>query len=117
MKIYLSHASDFDYQTELYEPLKRSPLWKKHEIFLPHDGNNRAVRAKDVMGTYDLLAAEASYPSTGQGIEIGLAVAAGVPIVYFYKTGTTPSSSLRYYTGNFLQYNSVDELLANLELF
>jgi hypothetical protein len=96
MKVYISHSGNYDYKGELYNPIKASKLFKEHDIFLPHEPDNAEVKTKDIIQSYELMVCEVSYPSTGQGIEIGLAVAASVPVVCFYKRDTKPSSSLRF---------------------
>jgi hypothetical protein len=116
MNIYLSHSGAYDYENELYKPLKASELFKSHTVFLPHEPENRRVAAKAKFKTTDLLVAEVSYPSTGQGIELGLASAANVPVVCFYKSGTKPSGSLRFVADKVIEYTDSNELIAKLQL-
>lgn len=98
MNIYISHSSAYDYENELYKPIKKSELAKVHNFFLPHEPENIDVNAKDELKQVDILIAESSLPSTGQGIELAQAEAMGVPIVCFYKIDSNPSSSLRFVT-------------------
>lgn len=114
MKIYLSHSGSFDYEAELYVPIKASPLFKDHEFFLPHTPENIDVRAKDIVAKYDLMLGEVSFPSTGQGIEIGLAAAADVPVVCLYREGAKPSSSLRFYSQDLVSYTDTADLLQKI---
>jgi len=116
MKIYLSHSGNFDYETELYAPIKESPLFNEHEFFLPHAPENIDVRTKDIVAKYDLMLSEASFPSTGQGIEIGLAAAAGVPIACLYREGTKPSSSLHFYCEDLVSYSDIADLTQKIIL-
>lgn len=111
MKIYVSHSGNYDYESELYKPLKGSELFKEHDIFLPHEPENINVPAKEVLKQTDLLVAEVSFPSTGQGIELGLANAANVRIVCFYKDGAKPSSSLRFIADKIVKYADNQELV------
>ena len=70
MKIYVSHASSYDYRGELYEPLKLA--LPDHELFLPHEkSNDVSQEARDIIEACDIVLAEVSYPSTGQGVELG----------------------------------------------
>lgn len=62
-----------------------------------------------------MLVAEVSLPSTGQGVELGQANVAGVPIICFYKTGTMPSSSLRFVTDKVIEYSDPQDMIAKLE--
>lgn len=114
MNIYISHSSSYDYENELYKPIKESELSHLHHFFLPHEPENIDVDAKDELKQTDILVAETSFPSTGQGIELGQANVAGVPIVCFYKIGTKPSSSLRFVTDEIIEYTDVPDLLAKL---
>ena len=113
MKIYVAHSSSFDYQNELYEPLKQSGLAKAHKFFLPHDGGN-PENSKDIIKDSDLLIAEVSYPSTGAGIEIGWANSFGVPIWAVYKEGTKPSSSIKHVAPKIFPYKDSADLVSIL---
>ena len=115
MHIYISHSSSYDYERELYAPIKNAAFYHRHTFFLPHEPENSNTSAKDELNAADLLVAEVSLPSTGQGIELGLATAAAVPIVCFYKEGSKPSSSLRFVTDKILSYNHTDDMLTKLE--
>ncbi len=116
MNIYVSHAGgDFDYEHELYEPLKTSELARANRFFLPHEPKNVAIHAADELQHTDLLVAEVSFPSTGQGIEIGQAKAMGVPVVCFYRSGAKISSSLRFVTDNIVEYADASNLLDKLQ--
>lgn len=113
MKLYLSHSSEFDYISELYEPLKDS-LAKNHDIVLPHDTNEEGVNSKDVIPVCDLMLAEVSHPSTGQGIEIGWASANNIPIICIYRSGTKPSSAIRFISDRVIEYLSSEDMIEKL---
>lgn len=115
MKILVAHSSSFDYQTELYEPLKQSAIAQNHTIIFPHDEENVDIETNSHIPTTDLMIAEVSYPSTGAGIEIGLVQAADVPTLFFHKAGTTPSSSLRFCKGTVSEYTDAADLIAKIE--
>jgi hypothetical protein len=115
MKIYLSHSSNYDYEAELYVPLKSSKIVKSHEILFPHDKENADQNSKNLIETADLVIAEVSYPSTGQGIELGWADAAGKRILCFYKTGSKISSSLQFITKDLIEYSDSTDMLIKLE--
>lgn len=95
MKIYLAHATRFDFQNELYAPLRASPLWAAHEWILPHAESKEIVfDSRPVIQTCDLMVAEVSYPSTGMGIEMGWALAHGVQIVAIHRKDAKPSGAV-----------------------
>src|SRR5690349_14026188 len=116
MNIYISHSSAYDYENDLYEPFKTSQLSKTHDFFLPHEPQNLDTDAKTQLKQTDVLVAEASLPSTGQGIELAQAEAAGVPVICFLKTGFKPSSSLRFITDMIIEYSDTRDLLAKLQV-
>jgi hypothetical protein len=62
-----------------------------------------------------MVVAEVSLPSTGQGIELGLASASGVPIACFYKTGTRPSNSLHFVTDIIIEYSDAQDFVKKLQ--
>ena len=116
MNIYISHSGAYDYEHELYKPLKESELFKRHHIFLPHEPENIDIDAKVELKQTDVLVAESSLPSTGQGIELAQADAAGVPILCFFKTGSRPSSSLRFVTNKIIEYSDIQDLFTKLQV-
>ena len=113
MKIYVAHSSGFDYQSELYQPL-RELMSEEREFIFPHD---REVidKTDSIIKDCDLFLAEVSYPSTGMGIEMGWADAAGVPIVCVYKKGSSVSPALRCMTDNFVEYSNLEDLKAKVD--
>lgn len=115
MNIYISHSSAYDYENEVYKPIKESSLATVYTFFLPHEPQNIDTDAKTELKHTDVLVAEASLPSTGQGIELAQAEAAGVPILCFYKAGFKPSGSLRFVTDKVIEYNDTPDFLAKLE--
>jgi hypothetical protein len=116
MNVYLSHCGgDYDYENKLYKPIKMSSLSKAHRFFLPHEPQNFDTDAIIELKHTDILVAEASFPSTGQGIELAQAKAANVPIVCFYKIGTKTSSSLRFVTNRLIEYTDITDLLVKLQ--
>ncbi|MDP4007390.1 MAG: hypothetical protein Q8P55_02230 [bacterium] len=114
MKIFVTHSSDYDFQNELYEPLKGSQLGKRSEIIFPHEDGSEVV-TKEVIKECDLIIAEVSRPSTGQGIELGWADMFQIPVVCIYQENSKPSRSLSKITSNFLAYINKEDMLAKLE--
>lgn len=115
MNIYISHCGTYNYENELYKPIKESDLAAKHTFFLPHEPQNLDIDAKTELKHTDVLVAESSMPSTGQGIELAQAEAAGVPILCFFKTGFKPSGSLRFVTNKIIEYSDIDDFLTKLQ--
>ena len=115
MKIVVTHSSAFDFKKKLYEPLRNSALNSAHEIFLPHEDDNSENGSKEKIQNADVVLAEVSLPSTGQGIELGWANTFGKPIVCLHEKGSTPSSALRFVTNTFIEYESESDMLQKLE--
>jgi len=115
MQVYICHSSNFDYHNQLYHPLKSSPLWQKYRFILPHEKNSQPVNSKEIIKNSNLIIAEATYPSTGMGIELGWADDARKKILCVYKAGTKISSSMNIISDNFIEYKTSDELIQQLE--
>ena len=111
MKIYISHSSDYDYTNLIYNPIKSSWLMLHHDIFLPHD-QDTIIDSKEIIKQQDILIAEVSLPSTGQGIEIGWANSASVPIYSIHKNNAHVSSSLVFVSNKIFTYDNEAEMLA-----
>lgn len=117
MKLYFCHSKEFDYQKELYTPLRKSSLNGEHAIFLPHEDPENTIKSKDIIKSCDIVFAEVSFPATGMGIELGWADAFGVPIVCLHRKGAKVSGSLRFITSDFIEYADSDDLVNKITLF
>ncbi len=113
MKIYISHSSNFDYQNELYRPLEQA-FSAEHDLYLPHSPENAGKNSKDIIADSDVVLAEVSYPSTGQGIELGWAEAAEVSILCFHKTGSRPSGALDHIAMKIITYDDEHSMTSKL---
>jgi hypothetical protein len=116
MKIFVAHATSSNFKEELYQPLRESSLDKTHEIHLPQEHGKQTV-TKEFIKSCDLIIAECSFPSTGQGIELGWANIYQVPILCIYKKGIEPSKALHYVTHNFITYENADDMISQIETF
>ncbi len=112
MKIYISHSSNYDFINELYNPLKNSEIHKNNEVFFPHD--SEPVNTKNIIGNFDLVIAEVSFPTTGQGIELGWADFCNVPIFCINKFGSKISSALKLITNNFIEYSNKSDMILQI---
>lgn len=113
MKIYVAHSTNFDYKTELYQPLRNSPLNFKHEIILPHE-TDQFINSKKIIKISRVIIAEVSYPSTGEGIELGWANDAQIPIICIYKKENKPSHSLKTLSNIFIPYKNTNDMIERL---
>jgi len=114
MRIYITHSANFDFKNELYAPILSSELNKIHQITLPYKEKLVSSSSKDFIGSQDLIIAEVSYHSTGQGIELGWANDRNIPIACILKRGSMPSRSLKTVTGDFFEYDT-DTMLSVIE--
>ena len=116
MTIYISHSRKFDFHKELYAVLQDSELAKKHTFILPHAESNESYDTRTFFQseTCDLVIAEVSYPSTGQGIELGWADALRIPIICLYKKDAQTSQSLSLISKKLLMYTDQENMLEDI---
>ena len=117
MKIIVTHASSFDYEKELYEPLKKAVAGTGHELIFPHVWHAENKSTKEFLKDAGLVIGEVSHPSTGQGIEFGWADMMNVPILFLRKTGAKSSSALKYLKGDYIDYASENGLTEKVKAF
>lgn len=116
-KIYLSHnRKDMDFKNKLYLPIRNSELNHKFDIILPHENSNESFNVRDLFFNHkiDILLAEVSFPSTGQGIELGWANANSIPTICLYKKSSVIAGSLKTICNNFIEYESAEDMIAKL---
>lgn len=115
MNIYISHSRKIDFVNDLYNPIKNSDKLKKHRFIFPHI-DNQVINSEELFRNKkcDLVLAEVSTPSTGQGIELGYAKILEIPIICIYKKGSDLSNSLKWITNNFIEYNDSIDLIKKL---
>lgn len=116
MKIFISHASQYDYVNKIYEPIKQSEMYKNNEIILPHD-ENKLLNTKEIIKNCNLMIAEVSLPSTGQGIELAWADLFEIPVLCIYKKGEKISSALKFITNDFIEYDNSDDMINKITNF
>lgn len=116
MIVYVSHKRKTKFQEELYDPIKKSALFTKHEFIFPHDGN-KPFDSTDIItnNKVDLIIAEVSHPATGQGIELGWAFLKNIPVVCIYKEGADIAGSLKSVSDKFIEYKNSDDLIEKLQ--
>ncbi|MEX0916530.1 MAG: hypothetical protein WDZ44_00250 [Candidatus Spechtbacterales bacterium] len=116
MKIYVAHSRNFDFQQELYEPLRNSTLVKKHEFVFPHSESEGPFNSKQLFQEgCDLVLAEVSYPATGLGIELGWADFLKIPIACIHKKDVKVSVSLKAVSNTFFEYSDSQNLITQVE--
>ena len=117
MKVYFCHSKGFDYQEELYRPVRESVIGSRHEIIFPHEDPVKAIQSKELIRSCDLVFAEVSFPAIGMGIELGWADMLRVPIICFFRSGEQVSGSLQFISERFMEYSSPEELVESMESF
>lgn len=117
MRIYISHSRAFDYKKELYQPIRNSVLNNEYTFILPHEASNNPYPTKKLFksGDCQLIIAEVSFPSTGQGIELGWAAYLSIPIIALYKKGLKISGSITAIATNIYEYTNSENLLEKIE--
>lgn len=117
MKIYISHSSGYDYINKIYNPIINSDISKTNTFFFPHENKDKVSNTKDIISSYDLVIAEVSLPSTGQGIELGWASYANTAILCIYEKGAQISSSLKLITNQFTEYEDTKDMIDKISNF
>ena len=114
MKIYVSHLRKSDFQKELYEPLRESGI---AEFIFPHENSEEPFNTLELFKHKgcDLVLAEVSSPSTGQGIELGWANILGIKIICVYRQGSEVSRSLKTICLDYIEYKDSNELIGKLK--
>lgn len=113
MKIFLAHASNFDFRGKLYEPLRASQLNESHEFILPQEHGFEEV-TKEVIKGIDVFVLDASVPSTGAGIELGWADAFDKRVICIHEQGSHISSSIEFVADTILEYKDSEDLIQKL---
>lgn len=117
MNIYVAHSNQFEYITKLYEPIKNAQFYQNHNFFFPHDEVNKLVKTKEIIRDYNLVIAEVSLPATGLGIELGWADYFNTPILCIHERGSKVSSSLKFITNHFIEYDNSKDLVKKINDF
>jgi hypothetical protein len=111
LKVYFSHSRDpnFDYLS-MYSFLGSN--FVDIEWFFPHQKSQDPAPIKEMLlaKRIDLVLAEVSYPSHGQGIELGYADMLSVQIVCIHLSDQKISGSISAISQSILQYKDLDEL-------
>lgn len=115
MKIYVCHSRSFDFEKELYSPLKEFFSSQEYEIIFPHDEKDKNINTLEIIKSSDLIIAECSYPSTGLGIELGRAEIFNKRIICLVRENIQESSSLHFISNEFIRYKDNVDLTKKLE--
>jgi hypothetical protein len=117
MTVFIIHSTEFDYQKEVYDPIRKSKLGKDYTILLPFETENMPYEIKQFFksGKCDVLIAECSYPSIGIGLEIGWANMSGIKIVCINKKGSLASAALKMVSDYFLEYKDKKDMINQIE--
>ncbi len=110
MKIYVAHATNFDYVNEIYKPIRENELLKKYDIVLPHEDDNY-IHNRDYYNNFDLCICEVSSPSIGLGIELGFLYDSNVKTYCFYKKGSNYSKSILAITKELIEYDNKEDFI------
>jgi nucleoside 2-deoxyribosyltransferase len=87
------------------------------EVIFPHASQEEVQLTKDAINKVDMVIVEVSIPSTGSGIELGWANAAGKPIVAFHQGGSEPSPAVQFVTSEIHVYVTEEHITEVLQKF
>lgn len=85
------------------------------EFIFPEKDNEEIQKTKDDIQSSDLVLVEVSIASTGSGIELGWANAAGVPIMAFHQGGAEPSPAIKFATQDIHVYVTEEHIVSALK--
>lgn len=111
--IYFAHSKDFPFESDIYEPIRKSPLFKQYHFIFPHAGGKVADSWESIQSC-DLLLAEVSLPATGMGIEIGWADVLEKPIIAFHQESKNPGKGISFVAKEVIAYSSVSDFIQKL---
>jgi len=114
MKVFISHSTQYNFMDELYEPIRNAESLLMHEFFFPHDTNVIFNTKGAIQNVFEVILAEVSLPSTGQGIELGWANDKDKKIICIYKTGSKISHSLNEITDNIIEYSGAQDMITKI---
>lgn len=116
MRIYVSHSSKIDYKKDLYGPLRNADLAKRHEFLFPHERGLDLFPTRDLFNNKgcDLIFAEVSFPSHGQGVELGWAFDRGIRIIFAHKPEAKLSVVIPELSKEIFAYSTKEELVSKL---
>ena len=109
--IYFAHSTHFDYQS-LYKVFLDSNLSVDYDLILPH--LDEPVNSLDIIRKSSLFIAEVSVASLGLGIELGEANVFKLPILCVYQRDAKLSSSLKFISADFIEYDDLNDLICQL---
>lgn len=112
-KIYFAHPSLSQFNMSFYFPLKNSSLNDVYEIIFPNEGY-MSIFKKNISDSFFFIA-DVSDSNLELGMQIGFASMVGIPIVFTYKKGSDFSSSLKYISEHFIEYENIKDLIDKLE--
>jgi nucleoside 2-deoxyribosyltransferase len=88
-----------------------------HSFHLPHESETipftRSLLENKEM---DIVLAEVSYPSTGEGIEMGWAHVFNIPIYCIYKEGMKYSGAINTITNNIYTYKNTNDMIEKIKI-
>jgi len=113
MKIQVWHSKNFDFRKELYSPLREN--FSDIDWIFPHETDKTVVKSEDSLKGVDIFLAEVRTAGTGLGIEIGFAHMYKKRIICMYKTWSQVSSSLKYVSEEFIEYNDEADMIEKLK--
>lgn len=113
---FISHPSGSPQHTPIFFHAidKFASTQRKVKIVFPHEGEEEVHLTKKAIEEADLIVVEVSIPSTGSGIELGWASAAGKPIIAFHQGGTEVSPAVKYATHQIHIYITEEDIIEKL---
>lgn len=117
-KWFISHPSGaYRHTPVFFDAIEQFSQEEKNkvEMILPRDEQGEHNNTKMLIEEADLVIAEVSIASTGSGIELGWASAAGKDIVIFHQGAEVASPALQFVTQKMHSYITEDDIVLVLK--
>jgi hypothetical protein len=115
-KIFIAHSSSFNFQNDLYDPIKKSFDSGEYEFIFTQDINVGLEQVtRERVQECDLVIAEVSFPSIGEGIVLGWADSKDIPVICIYKQDSSPSGTLKYLAKVMSEYTDTEDMLNKIK--
>lgn len=117
MKWFISHPSGgMQHTPTFFDAIKQFTEERSGiEVTYPHEQQAEVQLTQTAITEADLVLVEVSVPSTGSGIELGWANAAGKKIIAFHQGGSEPSPSVKFVTSEVHTYVTQEHIIDVLE--
>ncbi len=115
MKIYVAHSKEFDFEKELYKPLRQSRLNSEHTFVLPYENDNNLNPKDFLKNECELVIAEVSYTSARVSFDLSWAYIFKLPVRSIHRKGIIIPVEFRYVSPTHTEYSNSKDAISKIE--